>query len=367
MRQLPPEFQAEPRAALAGGADGMDLVRRIAGAGARPSRPARPAADRDRARGSALRGRLSDPRVLLPAGHRRRADAGADRSPPARRRRASRASGSAPEAPRSARGPPPVIRLQGLTLSRGGRPLLENADAAIAPGEQHRADRPERQRQDHAAAALAGDLSHRRRRRRPAVARGRSDSNRACRRAACPPGASSSPATRAWRRRAANWRSAESDGDGTALAHAHDAWQEAGGLTGRSAQPRAARRPRLRQPMQAEQPVDTLSGGWRMRLNLARALFARGDLLLLDEPTNHLDLDAILWLERWLAALSGHRRSSCRTTATSSTASPRRRCTRTGAAGPLRRRLQRLRAAARAAHSCRPSTSAASWDARSPT
>jgi ATP-binding cassette subfamily F protein 3 len=47
-----------------------------------------------------------------------------------------------------------------------------------------------------------------------------------------------------------------------------------------------------------EAAVATFSGGWRMRLNLARALFARSDLLLLDEPTNHLDLDAVIWLER---------------------------------------------------------------------
>ena len=52
-------------------------------------------------------------------------------------------------------------------------------------------------------------------------------------------------------------------------------------------------------------PVSAFSGGWRMRLNLARALGARADLLLLDEPTNHLDLDAIAWLEKWLAAYRG--------------------------------------------------------------
>ncbi len=53
------------------------------------------------------------------------------------------------------------------------------------------------------------------------------------------------------------------------------------------------------------QPVASFSGGWRMRLNLARALMAPSDLLLLDEPTNHLDLDAMLWLERWLASYPG--------------------------------------------------------------
>ena len=51
--------------------------------------------------------------------------------------------------------------------------------------------------------------------------------------------------------------------------------------------------------------VATFSGGWRMRLNLARALMCRADLLLLDEPTNHLDLDAVLWLEDWLRDFPG--------------------------------------------------------------
>jgi len=52
-------------------------------------------------------------------------------------------------------------------------------------------------------------------------------------------------------------------------------------------------------------PVTSFSGGWRMRLNLAQALMCRSDLLLLDEPTNHLDLDAVLWLEDWLAHYPG--------------------------------------------------------------
>jgi len=54
-----------------------------------------------------------------------------------------------------------------------------------------------------------------------------------------------------------------------------------------------------------EQAVAAFSGGWRVRLNLARALMAPSDLLLLDEPTNHLDLDAVLWLEAWLRRYPG--------------------------------------------------------------
>ena len=56
---------------------------------------------------------------------------------------------------------------------------------------------------------------------------------------------------------------------------------------------------------QMSQPVASFSGGWRMRLNLAQALMCPSDLLLLDEPTNHLDLDAIIWLEDWLKRYAG--------------------------------------------------------------
>ncbi|MEX2962393.1 ABC-F family ATP-binding cassette domain-containing protein [Microbulbifer sp. TYP-18] len=54
-----------------------------------------------------------------------------------------------------------------------------------------------------------------------------------------------------------------------------------------------------------QRPVSSFSGGWRIRLNLARTLMCPADLMLLDEPTNHLDLDATLWLEQWLQRFAG--------------------------------------------------------------
>lgn len=59
------------------------------------------------------------------------------------------------------------------------------------------------------------------------------------------------------------------------------------------------------QQHELEKTVASFSGGWRVRLNLAKALMSRSDILLLDEPTNHLDLDAVLWLEQWLQQYQG--------------------------------------------------------------
>jgi ATP-binding cassette subfamily F protein 3 len=58
-------------------------------------------------------------------------------------------------------------------------------------------------------------------------------------------------------------------------------------------------------PQDIEKSAKEFSGGWRVRLSVAKALMCRSDLLLLDEPTNHLDLDAVLWLERWLKNYRG--------------------------------------------------------------
>ncbi len=97
---------------------------------------------------------------------------------------------------------------------------------------------------------------------------------------------------------------AEARDDGHAMAHAHEAINLAGGF---DARPRA-------QAMllglgfkvaELDAPVASFSGGWRMRLQLARALMCPADLMLLDEPTNHLDLDALVWLEAWLQRYAG--------------------------------------------------------------
>ena len=97
---------------------------------------------------------------------------------------------------------------------------------------------------------------------------------------------------------------AEAADDGHAIADAHHAISDAGGF---DARPRA-------QAMllglgfksaQLDAPVNSFSGGWRMRLQLARALMCPADLMLLDEPTNHLDLDALVWLEAWLQRYEG--------------------------------------------------------------
>ncbi|AJG18453.1 ABC-F family ATP-binding cassette domain-containing protein [Cupriavidus basilensis] len=97
---------------------------------------------------------------------------------------------------------------------------------------------------------------------------------------------------------------AEASDDGMRMAHAYMALHDAG------AHDAPARAQALILGLgfsaaQLGQPVNSFSGGWRMRLQLARALMCPSDLLLLDEPTNHLDLDALVWLEAWLKRYPG--------------------------------------------------------------
>ncbi|MFZ5583081.1 MAG: ABC-F family ATP-binding cassette domain-containing protein [Pseudomonadota bacterium] len=97
---------------------------------------------------------------------------------------------------------------------------------------------------------------------------------------------------------------AEASDDGMRMAHAYTALYDAG------AHDAPARAQALILGLgfhvdELSQPVNSFSGGWRMRLQLARALMCPSDLLLLDEPTNHLDLDALVWLEAWLKRYTG--------------------------------------------------------------
>ena len=195
-----------------------------------------------------------------------------------------------------------MIRLRNITLRRGPVALLADASATLSNDERVALVGPNGSGKSSLLAVLAGEL---------ALDGGDVDmpAMRLMKLEQSTPGGD----WPAWRQvlmadaalmaAEAALQAAEPAG-GLALAEAHDRWDEAGGHTAR------ARVGELLAGLgfcaeQIEQPVDRLSGGWRMRLNLARALFVSSDLLLLDEPTNHLDLDAIVWLERWLRRYEG--------------------------------------------------------------
>ncbi|MEO6623961.1 MAG: ATP-binding cassette domain-containing protein, partial [Burkholderiaceae bacterium] len=102
----------------------------------------------------------------------------------------------------------------------------------------------------------------------------------------------------------ADVQAAEASDDGDRMAHAYMELQDSG------AHDAPARAQALIlglgfKTTELDNPVNSFSGGWRMRLQLARALMCPAELLLLDEPTNHLDLDALVWLETWLKRFEG--------------------------------------------------------------
>jgi ATP-binding cassette subfamily F protein 3 len=97
---------------------------------------------------------------------------------------------------------------------------------------------------------------------------------------------------------------AEAAEDGMAMAHAHVDLADAGEHDATS-RAQALILGLGFKVSELDQAVNSFSGGWRMRLQLARALMCPSDLLLLDEPTNHLDLDALVWLEAWLKRYAG--------------------------------------------------------------
>jgi len=194
-----------------------------------------------------------------------------------------------------------VIRIKRITLARGARELLHETDAAIAPGERIALIGDNGSGKSTLLAALAGEVG---------LDAGEID---------MPPMrivrlAQSMPTGQvpAWRylleadvdllRAEQAIARAEQGDDGHAIAAAHEQWLA---CDGPSAPARARELLHGLGFVDADQPVDAFSGGWKMRLNLGRALMAPSDLLLLDEPTNHLDLDAVLWLERRLLRLAG--------------------------------------------------------------
>lgn len=97
---------------------------------------------------------------------------------------------------------------------------------------------------------------------------------------------------------------AENKNDGVLLATLHTQYDDIDGYSTESRAKRLLTGLGFRQS-EHTQSINEFSGGWRMRLNLGKALMCRSDLLLLDEPTNHLDLNTIIWLESWLTDYRG--------------------------------------------------------------
>ncbi len=206
--------------------------------------------------------------------------------------------------PRTAARSPPLILFRQLTLARGSRRLIEDASLQIHPGWRVGLVGANGSGKSSLFALLRGELH---------AEAGDCEVPRQWRIA------SVAQETPALDRPAIEYvldgdeelraveqalQAAEGIHDGHALAEAHARLDAIDGYTAR------ARASGMLAGLgfatsDLARPVADFSGGWRMRLNLGRALLSRADLLLLDEPTNHLDLDAVIWLERWLANYRG--------------------------------------------------------------
>jgi len=197
-----------------------------------------------------------------------------------------------------------VIQLRNLTLARGARPLIEGATVQIHPGQKVGVVGANGCGKTSLFAMLRGELH-------PDTGDLELPPRWVIAHVAQETPAVAVPALEfvldgdaELRQVEAEIAQAEAAHDGERLAHGHELLRNIDGYGAR------ARASALLHGLgfsdgQFLQPVASFSGGWRVRLNLGRALMCRSDLLLLDEPTNHLDLDAVIWLEQWLKDYRG--------------------------------------------------------------